>query len=290
MEFTFLGTAAAEGYPGLWCRCPYCQRARQLGGRNLRKTSSVHFADHCLIDMGPDTFSQAEKFGVDLIDTDLLLVTHAHEDHFYPQHLVWRQRALKAAGETPQQRFENGYPRQQDIPALHIFGCECVGKYLKQGLGDLTFEEAALDFTQVVPYRRYECKGVTFIPMTASHIDKDGSFGMIYYVSTRGRSFLYATDSGPYCQETRDCIAGLKVDAVIMEETFGKAQKGKYHQTWDSAMEEIDFFREKGIFKGQPRVFWTHISPHKNPPYDDMVGMLKGTPVTLAYDGLRLDL
>ena len=92
MEFTFLGTGAAEQYRGLWCTCPYCTKARRLGGKNIRRTSSAHFAGDCLIDFPPETFSQAEKYGIDLLASKLLLVTHSHEDHFYPQLLYWRFR------------------------------------------------------------------------------------------------------------------------------------------------------------------------------------------------------
>ena len=31
MKLTFLGTAAAEGYPALWCRCERCTTARERG-------------------------------------------------------------------------------------------------------------------------------------------------------------------------------------------------------------------------------------------------------------------
>ena len=102
MEFTFLGTGAAEQYPGLWCTCPYCTRARKLGGKNIRRTSSAHFAGDCLIDFPPETFSQAEKYGIDLLASKLLLVTHSHEDHFYPQLLYWRYRP-KEAEELPEE-------------------------------------------------------------------------------------------------------------------------------------------------------------------------------------------
>ena len=71
MEFTFLGTGAAEQYPGLWCTCPYCTRARKLGGKNIRRTSSAHFAGDCLIDLPPETFSQAEKYGIAMIPQEL---------------------------------------------------------------------------------------------------------------------------------------------------------------------------------------------------------------------------
>ncbi|HPC76977.1 MAG TPA: carbon-phosphorus lyase, partial [bacterium] len=41
MEIMFLGTAAAEGWPGVFCSCDYCKKARELGGKNIRTRSSV---------------------------------------------------------------------------------------------------------------------------------------------------------------------------------------------------------------------------------------------------------
>ena len=36
MKLTYYGTAAAEGFPGIFCECKYCKRARSLGGKNFR--------------------------------------------------------------------------------------------------------------------------------------------------------------------------------------------------------------------------------------------------------------
>ena len=52
---------------------------------------------------------------------------------------------------------------------------------------------------------------------------------MIYIVEAQGKTFLYASDSGPYTERTKDCIAAHRFDAVIMEETFGYAKKGIPH-------------------------------------------------------------
>ena len=35
MKLLYLGTAAAEGWPALFCSCPVCESARKEGGRNL---------------------------------------------------------------------------------------------------------------------------------------------------------------------------------------------------------------------------------------------------------------
>ncbi len=36
MKLTYLGTAAAEGWPAVFCNCPCCRQARVLGGKDIR--------------------------------------------------------------------------------------------------------------------------------------------------------------------------------------------------------------------------------------------------------------
>lgn len=37
MKIQYLGTAASEGWPALFCSCEACEKARKLGGRNILK-------------------------------------------------------------------------------------------------------------------------------------------------------------------------------------------------------------------------------------------------------------
>ena len=42
MELQYLGTAAAEGWPALFCDCRICRHARETGGKELRtRTQSL---------------------------------------------------------------------------------------------------------------------------------------------------------------------------------------------------------------------------------------------------------
>lgn len=41
MQFQYLGTAAAEGWPAVFCRCKYCLEAQRLGGKNIRTRSQA---------------------------------------------------------------------------------------------------------------------------------------------------------------------------------------------------------------------------------------------------------
>ncbi|MGH2398786.1 MAG: MBL fold metallo-hydrolase, partial [bacterium] len=57
MRVTFLGTAAAEGYPNPFCGCENCRAARRAGGRSLRKRAAALINDDLLLDLGPDLIS-----------------------------------------------------------------------------------------------------------------------------------------------------------------------------------------------------------------------------------------
>ena len=45
MKLTYLGTAAAEGVPALFCRCDFCRYARKAGGREIRTRAGALLDD-----------------------------------------------------------------------------------------------------------------------------------------------------------------------------------------------------------------------------------------------------
>ena len=50
MKIRYLGTAAAEGWPALFCSCPICAQARAEGGKNLRTRTQAILDGELLID------------------------------------------------------------------------------------------------------------------------------------------------------------------------------------------------------------------------------------------------
>ena len=56
MKLKYLGTAAAEGIPVLFCDCDVCKKSMQLGGRNIRTRSQAIIDNTLLIDFPPDTY------------------------------------------------------------------------------------------------------------------------------------------------------------------------------------------------------------------------------------------
>ncbi|HEV2472042.1 MAG TPA: hypothetical protein VGS41_05210, partial [Chthonomonadales bacterium] len=82
MKITLLGTSAAEGWPGLFCRCRACGEARRLGGKNIRTRASALIDGILKIDFPPDTLYHVIRYNLDLQCLAALVFTHAHDDHF----------------------------------------------------------------------------------------------------------------------------------------------------------------------------------------------------------------
>ena len=98
MIITFLGTSAANAYPEAFCRCDHCQRARALGGPNLRKRSALLVNDDLLIDLGPDVMTASAIHHRPLIDVRYCLQTHAHADHLDATHFLSRSPEYDVVG------------------------------------------------------------------------------------------------------------------------------------------------------------------------------------------------
>lgn len=90
MRLTYLGTAAAEGFPAVFCNCQYCNEARRLGEKNIRTRSQALINDDLLIDLPADTYYHFLRNGIEGDKIKYLIVTHAHSDHFYPTELNMR--------------------------------------------------------------------------------------------------------------------------------------------------------------------------------------------------------
>ncbi|MBR5263155.1 MAG: hypothetical protein IKV50_00525, partial [Clostridia bacterium] len=96
MKLTYLGTAAAEGWPALFCRCEYCKKALERGGKNLRTRSQAMVNDDLLIDFPADSFSHMQQNGLNFSAVKTLLITHSHMDHFSPTDLHLRSTSYYA--------------------------------------------------------------------------------------------------------------------------------------------------------------------------------------------------
>ena len=94
MKLQYLGTAAAEGVPGMFCECEVCKRSRQAGGKNIRTRSQSLIDDKMMIDFPADTYWHEMVYNMPLSKIHTCLITHSHSDHLYPEDLEMRSRGM----------------------------------------------------------------------------------------------------------------------------------------------------------------------------------------------------
>ncbi|MDK8182947.1 MBL fold metallo-hydrolase [Paenibacillus sp. UMB4589-SE434] len=80
-QCVFLGNSDSLGVPRVYCNCPVCEEARQVGhNRRYRSSVLLYQGDRqLLVDCGPDWPLQMELTGIRFIAD--ILITHAHQDH-----------------------------------------------------------------------------------------------------------------------------------------------------------------------------------------------------------------
>lgn len=280
MVFTFLGTSAADQYPGLWCSCENCNKARQAGGRNIRLNSSAALGAHTLIDFGPAIPIQLAKCGLSLLAVEELLITHAHDDHFFPWYLRWR--LFKEGG---------GGPAVTKPLPLVVYGNERVKELTLAAVkNDLLGH--GLEIVVLKPWETVTTKYVRCTPILANHDFRQECFNFI--LEYKGKTILYAVDTAWFLPQAREFLTSYRFDLVVMEGTYGF--KNNYddtapgHAGFDTNKRAREWLLAADLIDESTTFAITHISPHDAPPHEECASLLKKWGLTLAYDGLQIEL
>ena len=185
MKFQYFGTAAAEGWPALFCTCDNCRRAAKAGGRNLRTRSQAAVDDKLLIDFPADTLAHMYYSGLDLPRIRDCIITHSHSDHLYPADLEMRLDGFAYPGDDRPLVF---YATKEAAP-------EILEMLEKCGL----IKQNRVLFQEIRPFEPFEAAGYTVTPLPANH---DPASGPVFFLIEDGeKSLLYANDTGWFPEE-----------------------------------------------------------------------------------------
>ena len=189
MKLTFLGTAAAEGFPAVFCNCEYCNEARRLGEKNIRSRSQALINDDLLIDLPADTYWHFIKNGIEGDKIKYLLVTHSHQDHLYASELDMRHGA---------------YAHETRAPELKVFCSE--GSYKK--ITSSISKPKGFSVTLVNPFETFSIGEYEITPLPARHKPGDGA---VFYIIKGEKTILYAHDTGYFYNEVFEYIEKEKI-------------------------------------------------------------------------------
>lgn len=276
MKLKFLGTAAAEAIPALWCECEVCKKAKALGGKEIRRRCSYLLDDDTLIDFGPDAYWQSVEFNIDLPSIKRIVFTHSHSDHLNPVDLFWRfSPCFSFVSKT---LTVIGRPR--------IFG-RIIEHAGAAGVSD--FDTLHLKRVPAVSGERLLDGDLELLPLGANH--DPHSDPLVYVFKRGGKSVLVANDTGWLSEESWKLLEGVKLDAAVIECTCGI--KGAQFRDEHMGVETSVAFRkrlvESGSLAPDAPVAVNHFSHNGGANHDDFVKYFAPHGIEVAWDGFTLE-
>ena len=284
MKLTFLGTSAANAFPEAFCRCKNCEDARKLGGKSLRKRSSLLINDDLLVDLGPDIMTSSQIHSISLTNVQYCIQTHFHSDHMDLSHILSRSPEYGVIG----------------APCLNFYASEeTIQKAAKTFERDLsegnlmsaeTQDFLNLKLHSISPLTPFEFGSYRIIAFKANHAPNEGA--LLYAIESENKCIFYGTDTATFFESTWHAFDqfGLKFDIVILDHTYGLNQSGSDHLNIHQFIGHIKRMKNEGLFSSNSQAFATHIAHEGNPTHPEMAAYAEQQGYEIAYDGLIVDI
>lgn len=278
MKIKYLGTAAYEGIPSLFCECETCKKARAFKGKNIRTRSQALINDDLLIDFPPDTLVHANTYDIDFQRIHHCLITHSHSDHFYPEDIMIVRddynhapgyKLFYYAGESAYFTLKKLFEKDN---MKNTGGVELVKKF------------------KIIKFSHYEV-----IPLPASHDPKSSPFVYLIKDLNDGKVLLYGNDSGYFSNETMEYIFNnVKHIDLISLDCTGALQKkwglnNGRHMSLDVNIMLFNDLKRHGIIDAKTIKVSNHFSHNGGAIYDEIAPVAKEEDVIVTYDGLEID-
>ncbi len=278
MKIKYLGTAAAEGIPALFCACETCKRALKYGGKNVMTRSQALIDDGLLIDFNSDTYMHFLNMRRTLVDVEYVLITHSHTDHF---------------------TFEENFCRFEGI--AHNVKKQKLSVYLSKGAyekmvactkireEDETARNKRFEYIIVEPYKPFYAGEYLVTPLPAVHMLSEQA--LIYLIEKDGKAIFYGNDTGVFPTEIDDYLIEnkKKIDLLSLDCTMGELRDGAVnHMSMNEGKRIADRFAEKGLLSDNALLYYNHFSHNIGMIYDELKKAAEKYGLNVTYDGLEL--
>lgn len=268
MNLTYLGTAASEGFPAVFCNCAYCNEARRLGGTNIRTRSQALINDDLLIDFPADSYQHFLRNGIEADRIRYLLITHGHSDHFYPEDLMGRFGA---------------YAHDMRVPTLQVICSEGIWRKM----GDAVPQNVSV--TLVKAFETLELDGYRVTALPARHMPGGEP---LFYLIEGDKTVLYAHDTGYFYEEIFDYLKdrGIRLDLVSLDCTnvdIPISDEGG-HMGFPNLGRVLERLRQMGAVDADTLCYVNHFSHNGNPLQSVLEERAKQYGCSVAYDGCRV--
>jgi len=267
MKLTYLGTAAAEGFPAVFCNCPHCNEARKLGGKNIRTRSQSLINDDLLIDFPADTYGHFLQNGIEGDSIPYLLITHAHSDHFYLKDLYMRAGA---------------YAHGMKVPVLKLFCSNATYQLIKT-------LPVNIEITVLQPYETVKIGAYRVTPLPARHMPGGEAF---IYIIEGEKTLLYAHDTGYFYEDVFAYIEknNVKFDMVSLDCTNVDLPIGDEgsHMGFPNIGRVLNRLQGMGAVTSSTVKYVNHFSHNANPIHHILEERAKEYGCSVSYDGCQV--
>lgn len=273
MRITYYGTAAGEGWPGVFCDCEICRKARELGGRNIRTRSQTLINDDLLLDLPADNYLHTLYGGLELGKIRTLLFTHSHSDHCYPEDL-----------EMLREPYTHTYPRQ-----MQVYGSDAVEKKVLSACGTLGGTRERFLFHRIMPNETVEMNGYTVTALRATHEPNETC--LFYHISDGKKAVLYAHDTGALTRENLETLHRLQapLGLVSLDCTHQSGRDGKYHMGLPDNVEQKELLLKEGLADSRTVFVVNHFSHNGGWLHDEISRRAEEQGMIASYDGMQID-
>lgn len=275
MQIKYLGTAACEGVPAIFCDCETCKRARLAGGKNIRTRSQAIIDNKILIDFSADTYMHSLNYGIELSRIHTCLITHNHEDHLYAEEIVNRKVAFAYPEEGPLD-FYVTYPAYRTL--------------IDQILQARMDEQERVRARRIRYFETFEAEGYQITPLMANHDPQCDP--VIYIIQHQDKAMLYAHDTGIFPEETWDYLSKnpVKMNFVSLDCTHGINETClDGHMGLQSDKEVRQRLVRIGCADEDTLFAVNHFSHNGLATYDELVPIAAKEHFVVSYDGMSID-
>lgn len=286
MKLKYLGTAAAEGSPALFCRCEFCRYAWQKGGKEVRTRAGSIIDGRLKLDFGPDTYKHMLDHHMDLEGVTSLLITHSHEDHYCVADLAYRRKGFS-------------YIPEDEAP-LTIYGNEKVGRMFAAKTFTNTYFQRLLPFTPTL------IDGYTVTALEAVHCLGSGEGSgypvvfenkaytrseeaFFYLIEKDGKSILYAHDTDEFTPSDMEHLAGRHIDLISLDCTNCRLDCTYIgHMGINDNLRMRDKLLANGAADAHTVFVANHFSHNGLLPHEEIEARMPG--FVVAYDGMEIEI
>lgn len=280
MKIKYLGTAAYEGWPSIFCACDSCRRARAAQGKNLRSRSQALINDDLLLDFPPDTSSHVLRYGLDLSKLRHILITHTHSDHFYPEDLIMHANGC--------------YSHYPEDAHLNLVGdiqmVEAYQKFLEEHPSEP--KDNNLSVFEIPHHTPMQLENYTVTALHARHMSHEDA--NVYVITDGKKTILYLHDTGRLAESEHEYLRdnGIHADLVSFDCTFGPKPSSQTsgHMGLVANIEQRDILRQNGVIDDATICVVNHFSHNGGMIYDEFAPYAKDFGFLVSYDGMELEI